>query len=221
MWKRSSVVLIVIFFLASVTTAHAASNSFTTGMGNKLRRGIVNTLTGWVEFPAQIIKGYNEGFKGDETNKLLGALCGICDGIGHSVGRTFSGITDLIGFWAADPEDSIGVGIPLDAEHAWEEGQPHDLCDPNITDAAIMPVGKKFLRGLGNGLLGFLELPGQIIKGISQGAYDAGIVKGFWYWYSREIWGLHDIVTAPFPNPKDTAGIAFDEEWPWDTFIKK
>lgn len=221
MKKILSALTIVSIVALSPISSHAASDELFQGMGEKLWRGIVNTLTGWVEFPAQIIKGYNEGFMGDEDNKIVGAFIGIFDGIGHSAGRTLSGVTDIVGFWAASPESNEGVGIPLDAEYAWEEGRPYDMFDPDFTEATLRPMGKKLLRGLSNGLLGFVEIPGQIIKGISERAPDLGIIKGIWYMYSREVNGLSDIVTVILPNPEDTKGLAFDEEYPWDALADK
>jgi putative exosortase-associated protein (TIGR04073 family) len=219
MRKQLLGLFVAAIFLLFSTTSHAASDELFSGMGEKLWRGIVNTFTGWIEFPAQIIKGYDEGFLGDEDNKIVGALAGIFDGIGHSAGRTLYGVADIVGFWAASPEDNEGVGISLDAEYAWEEGSPYDLFDPDFGEATIRPIGQKLFRGLSNGLLGFVELPGQILKGVSEGAPDLGIFKGLWYWYSREVAGLTDIGTIILPNPPDTKGLAFDEEYPWDAFV--
>ena len=217
--KRLYSVLIAVMFLASASASYAASDELVTGMGDKLWIGLVNTFTGWVELPAQIVKGYNEGFMGDESSKVLGAVAGIFDGFGHAAGRTFSGMTDLFGFWAASPETNDGAGIPLDAEYAWEEGEPYNIFEPTFTDGAVMPVGKKLVRGLGNAFLGVAEVPGQIVKGIQEGAPDIGIVKGLWYWMSRSTQGFSDIMTCVLPNPKETKGLAFDEEYPWDALV--
>ena len=205
-----------VVILFSTAVSYAASDELVQGMADKLWRGVVDALTGWVELPAQIIKGYNEGFMGDEDNKVIGVVAGVFDGIGHSAGRTLSGVCDIVGFWAASPESNEGVGLPLDAEYAWEEGTPYDIFDPDLMEGAVQPIGKKLVRGLANGLLGIAEVPGQIIKGISEGAMDLGIVKGLWYFYSREVAGLTDIATVILPNPADTKGLAFDEEYPWD-----
>ena len=212
--------LAAVAILFSTTVSQAASDELFQGMVDKLWRGVVNTLTGWVEFPAQIIKGYNEGFMGDEDNKIVGTVAGVFDGIGHSAGRTLSGVCDIAGFWAASPEDNEGVGIPLDEEYAWEEGEPYDIFEPDFMEGAVEPVGKKLLRGLANGLFGIAEVPGQIAKGVSEGAMDLGIVKGLWYFCSREVAGLSDIVTVILPNPDDTKGLAFDEEYPWDAIAE-
>jgi len=178
------------------------------GMGKKFARGVTNVFTGWIEIPTQISKGYKKACFG-------GACVGVFTGLWHFVGRTFSGFGDMSGFWAADPASNEGVGIPLDAECAWEEGMHYSLTNPSFGDATITPIGKKITRGLGNAAFGFLEVPGQLVKGMRNKACDWGAGKALWYWFSREMDGVYDLATAPFPNPKDTMGLAFDEEWPW------
>jgi len=223
MRKRLCGILIAMTFLffATAATANAASDEVLDNMMKKLQRGVINAFTGWIEFPVQVAEGFNEGFKGDENNKLFGVLFGVLDGVSHSAGRTISGVTDIIGFWAAGPENNENIGIPLDAEYAWEKGEPYDIFNPNFTDATLRPMVNKLFRGCGNGLFGFMELPYQINKGISEKAPDAGVLKGLWYWGSREISGISDVISAPFANPKDTIGITFDEKWQWEKPAKK
>jgi putative exosortase-associated protein (TIGR04073 family) len=97
----------------------------------------------------------------------------------------------------------------------WEDGTHHDIFKPDLMEGAVRPVGNKLLRGLGNGIFGFAEFPGQIVKGVKAGAPDLGIVKGLWYWLSREIGSVYDVTTFLLPNPADTKGLAFDEKWAW------
>ncbi len=186
------------------------------GMGNKFVRGIVNTFTGWIEIPAQIVKGYNTS-TGD---KLAGATIGIFKGVWHGVGRTISGVGEMASFWAADPDTNEGVGVPLDADYAWQTGVPYDMAKPSVTEATFYPIGNKLMRGAGNALLGFCEFPGQIAKGTKLKSWDIGIIKGLWYWFSREVDGIYDIMSFPLPNPRDTMGLAFDEKWPWDALTE-
>ncbi|MCX5680487.1 MAG: exosortase system-associated protein, TIGR04073 family [Candidatus Omnitrophica bacterium] len=192
---------------AGVSYAAGAEELFS-GMGKKLVRGVVNTVTGWVEIPTQIYYGY-------KSENFGGAFVGIFSGIWHGIGRTVSGAGDVVGFWAADPKSNDGVGIPLNAEYAWEEGTKYDLMKPSFGEATLTPMGNKLGRGLGNSLLGFVELPGQVLKGLKLHAPDLGVVKGLWYWYSRQIDGAVDVASFLFPNPKDTKALAFDEKWPW------
>jgi putative exosortase-associated protein (TIGR04073 family) len=219
MLKRLFIIVIIVASLALSKTAYTESESVLGDMTKKFKRGAINTFTGWLEFPIQIVKGYKEGFVYDNENKVRGLLGGVYDGITHSLGRTLSGIADMVTFWAANPQENINSGIPFDAEYAWEEGVPHNMFDPNFTDAALMPIVNKFLRGAGNTLFGFIEVPNQTKKGISRGTPTAGTLKGLWFWCSREISGVYDIATTLLPNPEYTVGVSFDEEWPWESFI--
>jgi len=206
-----------IISISAGTASAAGAEELFSGMGQKLVRGVVNTVTGWVEIPAQIYYGY-------KNDSFGGAFVGIFSGIWHGVGRTMSGAGDVVGFWAADPKSNDGVGVPLNAEYAWEEGTRYDLMRPSFGEATLTPMGNKLGRGLGNSFCGFLELPGQIFKGLKLHAPDLGIGKGLWYWYSRQIDGAIDVASFLFPNPKDTKALKFDEKWPWsalgDTLAK-
>lgn len=208
--KRALSVLVIAACISvmCVCESHASAEQLVSGMGNKLWRGIVNTFTGWIELPMQIAKGY-------EKDNVGGAFVGIFTGVWHGVGRTLSGFGDMAGFWAADPANNDGVGIPLDAEYAWEQGDHYSLTDPSFGEATLNPIGSKLGRGLGQAIFGFVEFPGQILKGIKAKAYDLGIIKGLWYWFSREVDGVYDFVTFPLPNPKDTKALPYDEKWPW------
>ena len=218
MKKKIISILIVFMFFVCATNAHADSDNVFSGMGAKLWRGIVNTATGWIELPAQTMKGYKYGYLGNENHKVGGVLLGMLTGVVHATGRTLSGAFDIAGFWAADHPDNDGVGTPLDAEYAWEEGTPYNHFAPSYEEATLGPWSNKLLRGAGDSLGGFLEFPGQIMKGIKNKSYDLGIIKGLWYWYSRQVDGIANVSTFFLPNPPDTKGAAFDEKWPWSAF---
>jgi putative exosortase-associated protein (TIGR04073 family) len=220
MTKRLSVLIIAVMLLFIATETCTAADDLVTGMMHKLGRGTVDILTGWMEFPAQIVKGYNDGLTGEGDKKLQGSIAGIFKGMSHSLGRMASGFSEVLTFWAANPINNEGVGIPFDADYPWEEGNPYDCFDPNFTDGTLGPIGKKFMRGVGNLFLGAAEIPGQMLKESQEGALDLGLAKGVWYWFSRTAQGLSDIFTAFNPNHADQKGLAFDEEWPWDTFSK-
>ncbi len=218
MRRNISVMIVVLFFMSITALAHAEADSLLEGMGGKLWRGAVNTLTGWVELPAQLVKGWNNGCLDNVLLKPVGLVAGLFDGVTHTVGRTVSGAVDIATFWTADIADldHEGVGLALDDEYAWQEGDAKDITDPNFIDGAVMPVGRKFMRGVGNTLFGTVELPGQFVKGMSESALDLGIVKGIWYTLSREVDGVTDIATCLFPSPEDSKGLTYDEVWPWE-----
>jgi len=95
----------------------------------------------------------------------------------------------------------------------------YDYFDPDFEEGALDPTWNKFARGMSNTLAGFVELPGQTMKGFQEGHPFAGITKGLWYWYSRQISGLQDLTGIFLPTPEETAGVAFSEEWPWDAMV--
>jgi len=216
--KKKALLFSVLFVLICTQAFCEEKTDFLGPMTAKMKRGVINTFTGWAEFPIQIWKGYDEGFRGNRKDKFRGILFGIVDGVSHSVGRTASGLSDMLGYWAAEPESDAGVGVSLDGEYAWEKGEPYDGFDPDFTQAVIRPSVNKLFRGSGNLIFGFMELPNQITKGIKDKAPDRGVLKGLWFWASREVSGISDLLSAPFPNPHDNVGFKFDEEWPWEAF---
>ena len=220
MLKRLSVVLAAILFVLSLSATHANAGEVLDNMGAKFRRGLVNTFTGWSEFPLQTYKGFNQGFKGNENHKVLGVATGALEGIFAAVGRTASGVADVIGFWALSPESNEGIGLPMESRNAWEEGETYDLLDPTCEEATIGPVGNKIKRGLGNAVGGIVEVPGQIVKGFKEGSALMGPIKGIQHFLSREISGLHDLVTAFCPSPRTVVGNTFEEEWPWTAWCE-
>jgi putative exosortase-associated protein (TIGR04073 family) len=214
MKKMSSIIVAALFLFAAVPAFAAdAPKELVDGMGAKAFRGGVNTLTGWVEIPMQISKGY-------EKDSFIGGFVGIFTGVWHAAGRTISGAFELAGFWSADLESNDGMGVSLDAEYAWEKGEKASLTDPSVEKATLNPMGMKLMRGIGNTVCGVAELPGQILKAVHTPATeikipDAGIVKGLWYMVSREIVGAGDLATFYMPGPVDTKAMKFDEKWPW------
>ena len=198
------VVLVVLLCVVFVAPAFAASELC---FVQKALRGVLNTTTGIAELPVQIHKGIvnNEGL-----GKVVGGFCGIFRGIWQMTGRIASGAYDITTFWAADPKDNNGVGVPLDAEYAWEDGQQY-----NIVKDGLNPVGEKAMRGFADLLLGVTEVPGQISRGMAEGNPVVGFVKGFWYFLSREATGIEKFATFFLPNPVDTKGCNFNQEWPW------
>jgi len=220
--KHRLLALAVCLFLISASgSAEAASDELWNGMVQKFITGVVNTFTGWVEIPAQTVKGYNDGFMGDTENMVVGSIAGLVEGVYHGIGRTVSGVADMGTFWAADPEDYREVGIPLDSDYAWEEGTAYEYFQPDFSEATLVPMGNKLVRGLSNSFLGVVEVPGQIAKGVNEGAYDLGIVKGIWYFLSRQAHGAKDLTTFFLPNPVETKALAFDEEYPWEALTDR
>jgi len=211
-----------------ISTVFVASSSFGSeeileGMKNKAVRGAVDLITGIVEVPVQIYKGYNKGFgliENKPGSKTIGTILGIFRGFGHAGGRIASGGTELFGFWAANADDNDGVGVPFDADYSWEEGTQYSYFDPSLEEG-IKPVGRKLARGLTDSFLGIAELPGQIIKGVNDGDVVLGIGKGIWYTLSRGVSGFGNIVPCIVPNHEDTLGYSYGNGWPWETLTEE
>ena len=59
--KKTLLMCLVMVFAA--TSAFAAADEILEGMGKKAMRGVINLVSAPVELPAQIIKGFNNGFE--------------------------------------------------------------------------------------------------------------------------------------------------------------
>jgi len=191
-------------------------------MGRKFVRGVVNTFTGIIEWPMQTCKGYEKGVSFIENRPLsatVGTVLGFFRGIGHAAGRTGSGLTEVVAFWLPNPKDNKGVGIPLDAQYAWEMGTQYDIFKPTLGEG-LKPYPRKLVRGLGNGFGGIVDLPDQIIKGAASDSPISGTlvggVKGFWFWTGRVVHGFSEAILFLAPNPEDQLGYPFQETWFWE-----
>jgi hypothetical protein len=221
--KRMLPAIAAMLLVITAPGAMADADEVVDGMADRAVRGATNAVTGIVEFPMQIVKGYQNGvgfIENEAGSKTVGVVLGFFRGIGHAAGRTGYGFMELFGFWAVAPEDNEDIGVPLDAEYAWEEGEQYSLFKPTLGEG-IQPIPNKLLRGLGNGFLGIAELPGQILLGIDNGEVGTGIVKGIWFTLSRHMYGIGEAFGCLVPNPADTRGVTFDQEWPWDALSNR
>lgn len=83
-------------------------------------------------------------------------------------------------------------------------------------------AAQKFGRGLAGMTCGFLELPGNIVKETQrQGAVGIpmGLAKGVGMIVTRELVGVYEFVSAPFPVPSGFKPI-LSPEYPWSYFGK-
>lgn len=92
---------------------------------------------------------------------------------------------------------------------------------PATADAARYDAPRKFGRGLAAMTCGFLELPGNVVEttrkqGIGYGL-TIGVAKGAGMIVMRELVGVYEFVTAPFPAPPGYKPI-LEPEFPWDYF---
>ncbi len=79
---------------------------------------------------------------------------------------------------------------------------------------------QKFGRGLAGMTCGFLEIPGNIVKEThAKGAlgFPIGLATGLGMTVTRELVGVYEFITAPFPMPSGFRPI-LTPEYPWDYF---
>ncbi len=223
---RKTYMLVAALMLAGSFNAVAADEEILPGMAKKLGYGLLDTVTGIVELPVQIVKGYDNGFgpiKNETGSKVVGTILGFFRGIGHTVGRTAHGVINVATFWAANRESNHGIGIPLDDTYAWEKGTRYSIMKPNLKEG-LMPYPRKLGYGLADGFLGLVDIPAQIAVGARSDnpatGVPVGIVRGLWYGVSRSIAGFGDAILFIVPNPAETYGYSYSGNLPWDGFFE-
>ncbi len=189
------------------------------GMASKAVSGAVNLVTGIVEWPMQTYKGYQNGLgfiKNKPTSKAVGGVVGfVWTGPGQTVSRMLWGGTELFGFWTANRPDNDKIGFPFDGKYSWEMGEKYDCFKPTLKEG-LMPVPRKFVCGATDVFTGIVELPAQITKGAKEGRVGTGIVKGVWFWLSREWYGFSGILPGCLlSNSKNNPGHKMDGAWSW------
>jgi len=92
---------------------------------------------------------------------------------------------------------------------------------PSGASAAKYDAARKFGRGLAGMTCGFLELPGNIVQTTRKQGFGYGITigaaKGLGMIVARELVGVYEFVTAPFPAPPGYKPV-LQPEFPWDYF---
>lgn len=86
--------------------------------------------------------------------------------------------------------------------------------------ANAQTAAEKFGRGLAGMTCGFLEIPGNIVKETREkGAigFPLGLAYGLGMTVTRELVGVYEFVTAPFPVPAGFQPI-LSPEYPWGYF---
>ena len=100
----------LLFALQLPSPAHAAGPNAL----KKLGRGVINTATGWVELPVQIIQS-----KRDDSAALWVAT-GACKGVSLAVARTLYGVWDIATFPFSPYDRPL-----MDPEFVLAPGRPH------------------------------------------------------------------------------------------------
>ncbi|MFA5338269.1 MAG: hypothetical protein WC330_08040 [Candidatus Omnitrophota bacterium] len=209
-------VSVIVFILCLVLSFSAsAEDKYVSSSVEKAKQGFTNLITGWLEVPYQVVKGYKGGWGKKGKNKIVGGTFGVFRGAVHGVGRTASGAYELVTFALTNPKDNAGIGIPLDSRNVWEDGTQYSLVNNGFA-----PIGKKAKRGVINAALGIFDLPAQVGKGFSQDKPFKGLAKAIVYPLGRISSGVYDVVTFFLPNDVEGYGYPLSEKYPWDGFDK-
>ncbi|HYN37960.1 MAG TPA: exosortase system-associated protein, TIGR04073 family [Rhodospirillales bacterium] len=89
-----------------------------------------------------------------------------------------------------------------------------------IAEAHAPTAQEKLGRGLAAVACGFLEVPGNIVEQTEQrGAIGVpiGLALGLGMFVARELVGLYEVLSSPFPAPAGYRPI-LEPEYPWDYF---
>ena len=109
---RKGMAFLLVFMIA-VTMIGFSSVAYAQGMGTKLERGAVNTVTGLVgEVYVKIGEDTRDG------NWFGGFFTGLVKGLGYGVGRTVIGAYELVTFPIPLPS---GYRQIMDPKYAWGE----------------------------------------------------------------------------------------------------
>lgn len=90
----------------------------------------------------------------------------------------------------------------------------------SLSSGAHADAAQKFGRGLAGMTCGFLELPGNIVKETQAKGpvgIPVGLAMGVGMIVTRELVGVYEFMTAPFPVPAGFRPI-LSPEYPWDYF---
>lgn len=85
-WKMVLVLFVISLILGMAVPSYAAN------AGEKLRRGLANFATGWVEIPIAMDKAIKE------SNPVFGVLIGTVKGTVKGITRTAAGVYDVVTF---------------------------------------------------------------------------------------------------------------------------
>lgn len=86
--------------IISIVTFSMCSYCYADNFFDKFRRGVINTLTGWIEIPKKIIE------TSKEENLFKGLTIGLAKGVGNGVARTAVGLCETTTFIAPIPKSN-------------------------------------------------------------------------------------------------------------------
>ncbi len=88
-------IILLGFVFSPFAIAQEMQDSYGSHVGRKLGTGIANLTTGWIEIPKNALNTTNDL---DTKYVLFGIIGGTIKGTLHAVGRTLTGVLDLVTF---------------------------------------------------------------------------------------------------------------------------
>jgi putative exosortase-associated protein (TIGR04073 family) len=93
----------------------------------------------------------------------------------------------------------------------------------SASGASAQTWERKCVRGLAGMTMGVLEVPGNMVaeseaRGMEEGL-PFGFAKGLGMIVVRELVGVYEFLSTPFPVPEDFRPI-FRPEFPWEYFVE-
>ncbi len=92
MFKNNVWKMVLVLFVISLIIGMAAPGFAAENAGSKLRRGLANFATGWVEIPIAMDKSIKE------SNIVFGIVVGAVKGTVKGIARTAAGVFDVVTF---------------------------------------------------------------------------------------------------------------------------
>lgn len=103
--------VLLALFIVSFSMPAAASEDYFMGSGMKFTRGIVNGVTGWLDFPKQIF------LTSRDDNPFTGFTYGAAKGVAFSVLRSAAGVYETGFFFVPAPSNFYPV---MEPEFIWD-----------------------------------------------------------------------------------------------------
>lgn len=105
------IVFVATLLLAAYSLPAMAAEDYVTNSGNKLYRGVVNAVTGWLEFPKQIY------VTSRDDDLFTGLTYGTAKGVANTLLRTGAGGYETGTFFVPLPTDYDPLMAP---EYVWD-----------------------------------------------------------------------------------------------------
>ena len=110
--SKTIIMVVAALLLVSFSSAAMAADEYGMSIGKKLFRGLVNSATGWLEFPKQIY------MVSRDDKVFTGFTYGAAKGVAYTAARSAAGVYETGTFFVPLPTD---YGQVMNPEYVWED----------------------------------------------------------------------------------------------------